>query len=201
MTPKVITKYANPEIDALNFLGSIHAKQLRIADNNSIWDGTLANNPPAGLSDQVISKYVVDKGTHDEVLPGFAATTIQEWNELQTGISRAYNIVNYIGLTSPYSASEQSDSLTQLGIFSSNQTLVNAIGGVIGVYAIGTAFADAWNSLKVPADKALGYTTPYIAPIFPTRTVILAPPNSRAWYRYTGKSRWALPFTGWNLTK
>jgi hypothetical protein len=207
MTPDVKTKYANPVIDAVNFLGSIHAKQLRIADNNAIWNGTLANNPPrsGGLSDQVLSQYVLDKGIHDEVLPGFAATTIEEWNELQTGISRAYNIINTLGLTNPpYNNSELNDGLDQMGIFSTNQILTDAIGNPLpgsGTLAIWEAYADAWNEYKVPADAALGFDTPYIAPILPSRFLIAPAPGSRAYYRITGKSRWAFPFTGWNLTK
>lgn len=195
---KKATLYKNPLIDANDFLSSIHAKQLAIANNNQIWNGDMANTPPVYLSNQQLSAYSLDRGIHDEVLPGFAATTIEEWNELQTGVSRAYNIIGIPLLGTPtYSANEQTESLIRLGIFISNQNLFNAVGGLLGVYAAGTTYADAWNSVKVPADAALGYQTSYIAPVYPGLII----PGVSGFYRYTGKSRWASPFTGWNLQK
>lgn len=198
MPGKKASKYKNPLIDANDFLSSIHAKQLAIANNNQIWNGDMANTPPVYLSNQQLSAYSLDRGIHDEVLPGFAATTIEEWNELQTGVSRAYNIIGIPLLGTPtYSANEQTESLIRLGIFISNQNLFNAVGGLLGVYAAGTTYADAWNSVKVPADAALGYQTSYIAPVYPGLII----PGVSGFYRYTGKSRWASPFTGWNLQK
>lgn len=195
---KKATLYKNPLIDANDFLSSIHAKQLAIANNNHIWNGDMANTPPVYLSNNQLSVYSLDRGIHDEVLPGFAATTIEEWNELQTGVSRAYNIIGIPLLGTPiYSANEQTESLIRLGIFISNQNLFNAVGGLLGVYAAGTTYADAWNSVKVPADAALGYQTSYIAPVYPGLVI----PGVSAFYRYTGKSRWASPFTGWDLLK
>jgi len=198
---KKATLYKNPLIDAHDFLSSIHAKQLAIANNNHIWNGDMANTPPVYLSNQQLSAYSLDRGIHDEVLPGFAATTIEEWNELQTGISRAYNITGTVGIAflrnPPYTTNEQTESLVRMGIFFSNQNLFNAVGGLLGVYAAGTTYADAWNSVKVPADAALGYQTNYIAPVYPGFLIA----GVSGYYRYTGKSRWATPFTGWDLQK
>lgn len=195
MTPKVKNMFANPQIDAVNFLGSIHAKQIKIADNNAIWNGILENTPPLYISNKVLSQYTTVKGQHDEVLPGFAATTIEEWNELQTAISRAYNIININGLSNLIYGAEALESQVQIGLQNLNVVLTNAIGGLIGFYAVGAPYAEAWNSLKVPADAALGFDTPFIAPVLPQKTGVVD-----AWYRYTGKSRWAFPFTGWDLT-
>lgn len=197
---KKATLYKNPLIDAVDFLSSIHAKQLAIANNNHVWNGNMANTPPTYLSNKQLSAYSLDRGIHDEILPGFAATTIEEWNELQTAISKSYNTLMLAGLGVPYLASptysinEETESLIRIGIFQKGQSLTNAIGGFIGNYAPGTVYADAWNSLKVPADAALGYQTDYIAPVFPGLLV----PFISGVYRYTGKSRWASPFTGWN---
>lgn len=203
------SKYKNPLIDALDFLSSIYAKSLKIADNNIIWNGDLVST--ATLTNKQLSNHAPDRGVHDDILPGFAATTIEEWNELQTGISRAYNIIQTVNipyLAPPnYTGFELISSLNRMGITNLPNVLNDATGNPIILPAPqlvpGIEYAKSWNEVKVPLDASLGYETPYISPVFPS-LVNLAPvpptlPN--AWYRYTGKSKWSYPFTGWNLVK
>jgi hypothetical protein len=189
---KKLSKYNNLVIDAVNYISSIYAKEIKVADSNAVWNYRLADGKPQ------TDIFTVDQNTHHENLGMIVAFSEKEWDELQSTISRVINIIyplksSYYSL---YSPTEITNYFSQMGIFNGGATptkgLLDADGNLIGTFAQGVTFADRWNSLKVPADAALDVDTPFIAPIYqPTG-------ETSFYYRYTGKRRWATPFTDYN---
>jgi len=266
--------FRNPYTDAVQFFASIYAKELKIAGGDPTWnqenvDGSVIKN-----------LFTLNRNIHQLTLGSLVAITEPEWNELQIGISQAFNVVypfntsysqlvgsigatisnpggpglvagtylnvaannitgtgvgatfdvivtNPIGITSitnvnpgtgyqvgdtfnffgiiPGSLSEiiTINSITGtggvtpvqlnaynavMGVLDNGPTtpanLLGADASVLGSFAQGVAFADAWNNLKVPYDASIGVETPFLAPI-------LRPAGTfNFYYRYTGLRRW-----------
>ena len=189
---KKINKYNNALIDAINFVASIYAKEVKVADSNATWNYTLVNGLPQ------LDLFTIDQNTHHHNLGMVVAISEDEWNELQITISKVINNI-YPLKTSYYTAyttAEFNGYLSLMGIFSGGITptkaLLDADGNLLGTFSQGQVYADRWNSLKVPADAALGVETPFLAPIYkPSGETIF-------YYRYTGKRRWSAPFEGYD---
>ena len=181
---KKTSKYKNPIIDAINYISSIYAKEIKVANSNAVWDYKLIDGSPQ------LDVFTVDQNTHHGNLGMIVAVSENEWDQLQIAISQAINIIYplkfsyYLLYTTP----ETIKYFSQMGIFSEGSAatvgLVDANGGALGIFNQGVDYANAWNDLKVPADAALGVYTPFIAPIYqPTGETLF-------FYRYTGKRRW-----------
>jgi hypothetical protein len=188
---KKTNKYNNPVIDAINFISSIYAKEIKIADSNATWNYTLVNGKPQ------LDVFTPDQNTHHMNLGMLVAVSENEWDELQIAISEAINLIYPLKASyySLYTLAEGLAYFDQMGIFGNGPTLTSALldanGGSLGTFNQGVDYATAWNDLKVPADAALGVYTPFIAPIYQPLGETLF------FYRYTGKRRWASPFTGY----
>lgn len=192
MPAKKSSKWANPFIDALNFLASVYAKELRISTGDPSWNHLLAN----GAKQKDV--FTIDQNMHHLTLGSIVAFSENEWDELQIAISKTINIIGAQN-TIPagvYSPAELNTLFTNAGMWSGGSfpviLLSNAQGTGIGVYAQGLAYATAWNSLKVPADAALGVKTPFIAPVYKS------PTSADFYYRYTGDREWKSPFIGYD---
>jgi hypothetical protein len=194
LTPKNTGKYKNVYTDAVDFLASVYAKELKVADFNDLWNFRNADEAPNK------AQYTPNKNANYEVLGQIVAFSELEWDELQITISKAFNNIypfDLASLAGVYTPSEQAYYLSQMGVLNGGATitkvLYNANAVSLGTFNQGVAYANAWNSLKVPADAALGVDTPYLAPIYKPASGL------KHYYRYTGKRRWASPFSGYDL--
>ena len=189
---KKINKYNNPLIDAINFVASIYAKEVKVADSNATWNYTLVNGLPQ------LDLFTIDQNTHHHNLGMVVAISEDEWNELQITISKVINNI-YPLKTSYYTAYTNLETKAYqalMGVFAGGVTptkaLLDADGNLINTYPQGAIYAEKWNTSKVPIDAALGVETPFIAPIYkPSGETIF-------YYRYTGKRMWAAPFEGYD---
>lgn len=192
---KKISKYQNPCQDIFQFLGSIYAKELKVANSNELWNfemNTLFILTPKKIQ----ALYTPNRNVHDLNLATIVAVSEAEWNELQVAISKVCNIINIAYFMSVCPTNEFN---TNIGIFNkgtnSTATLIsNADGSTLGVYSQGVAYTNAWNTVKIPYDRARGYTSDYyLAPILNQNAGI-----DRYYYRYTGVREWISPFTGFD---
>ena len=193
MKGKSVTLYNNPLIDAINFIASIYAKELNVANSNSIWDFKLVNG------NNQLAPFSPDQGNHYLNLTGIVAISEEEWNELQVTISKVHNIIYpfYSSYYSIYTVEFTDQMFDKMGVLSGGATATLALNDANGNPILGSPFnqgsdyAVAWNTLKVPTDAALGVVTPYLVPIF-------KPSNDTNYlYRYTGIRRW-FNFTGYD---
>jgi hypothetical protein len=198
LTPKNTGKYKNVYTDAVDFLASVYAKELKVADFNDLWNFRNADEAPNK------AQYTPNKNANYEVLGQIVAFSELEWDELQITISKAFNNIypfEIESLVGVYTPSEQAYYLGQMGVLDGGQTvtkvLLNAVGVGLGTFNQGVQYAQAWNSLRVPSDAALGFDTPFLAPILQQTPSFPIVPSF--FYRYTGKRRWANPFSGYNL--
>jgi len=193
MNAKKKSKWQNPIMDAVNFLASVYAKELKVADFNAIWNKRLVDGEPQ--KDQ----FVVVQSSHYKTVNTIVAFSETEWDQLQITISKLFNIIYpfkslYSGV---YTNAELNTIILPLmGIyFGGNPAslgLFDANGNLIGTFGQGIAYARNWNDLKVPIDAALGVETPFLAPIY-------QPTGETNWfYRYTGKRRWSDNFEGYD---
>jgi hypothetical protein len=195
---KIIGKYSNVYTDVVDFIASVYAKELTVANSNATWNYKLADG-----SNQT-SVFSPDQGIHYETLGMIVAVSEFEWNELQQTISKALNIIrlpNAFHTTNPsYSTSDMAYFYNKMGLFSGGTTAALALLDANGAplpgspYSQGVAYATAWNAVKVPADAALNVITPYIAPV--ANPIPVA--GDEYFYRYTGVREWAAPFTGYD---
>jgi hypothetical protein len=190
---KKTSKYKNPLIDAINYVASIYAKEVKVANFNETWNYTLVDGSPQ------LDVFTPDQNLHHMNLGMVLAISENEWNELQIAISKVINIIYPLSTSYyvPYTLAEYNSYLALMGIFNGGVTATKALldvnGNLLGTFPQGITFADRWNTLKVPADAALGVDTPYIAPVYqPSGETIF-------FYRYTGKRKWATPFEGYDL--
>lgn len=191
---KKINKYNNPFIDAVNFVASIYAKELKVADGNAVWDYRLIDGSPQK------DVFTPDQNTHHLNLGMVVAISENEWNELQIAISKVINNIYPLkgSYYLPYSIIQSNLYYDLMGVFkkgsSATAALQDAAGNPIfgSPFIQGITYANAWNSLKVPADAALGVETPFIAPIYKPAD------ETDNYYRYTGKRRW-FDFEGYDL--
>lgn len=191
---KKFSKWQNLYIDAVNYFASIYAKELKVANFNEAWDYKLVDG---SVQKDV---FTPDQNIHHLNLGMVVAISENEWNELQITISKAFNLIYPFDIPSVvalYSPSEIVNLNNLMGVFSGGaaptKQLSDANGNVLGVFSQGQVYADRWNTLKVPADAALGVETPYLAPIYQPAGA------TNFYYRYTGKRRWATPFEGYDL--
>lgn len=188
------SKWENPYMDAVNYFASIYAKELKVAKFNLPWNYELENGEPQ------TDPATLDQNIHHLSLGMVIAFSEVEWDALQITISKGFNIINAlysrpIGL---YTESDYSYILDKMGVFSGgttellvlNDSCSNPIPG--SPFKQGVDFANAWNTLKVPADKALGVNTDYIAPIYKPDS------ETEYFYRFTGIRQWMSPFTGYD---
>jgi hypothetical protein len=191
------SKWQNPVIDAVNFMASVYAKEVKIANFNADWDKRLVNGEPQ--TDQ----YVVVQSNHYKTVGTIVAFSELEWDQLQVTISKLFNIIypfeqlETLQTSGYYTAADINNMFSQMGVFSGGTTpskaLLDADGNLIGTFDQGLVYANRWNTLKVPADAALGVITPYLAPIYqPAGETIF-------YYRYTGIRQWQTPFEGYDL--
>lgn len=193
---KKTSKWQNLYIDAVNFFASIYAKELKVANFNDTWNYRLVDG---SIQKDV---FTPDQNVHHLNLGMVVAFSENEWNKLQITLSKTFNIVypfDIPSITALYSPAELANFYSLMGVLSGSNTptltLTDVNGNPVGVgaYPQGILYADAWNTLKVPADAALGVDTPYLAPIYqPTGA-------TNFYYRFTGKRRWATPFEGYDL--
>lgn len=188
------SKWENPYIDAVNYFASIYAKELRVAAFNAEWNHELDDKEPQ------TDPATLDQNIHHLSLGMVVAFSELEWDRLQTTISKAFNIINvlYSRPAGLYSASDYSYILNKMGVFSGGTTgtlpLLDACSNPLpgSPFPQGIAYATAWNTLKVPADKLLGFDTNFIAPVYkPTG-------ETEYFYRYTGIREWMSPFSGYD---
>lgn len=191
---KKTSKWQNLYVDAVNYFASIYAKEVKVADSNNTWDYRLIDG---SVQKDV---FTPDQNIHHLNLGMIVAISEAEWNELQIAISKTFNIVypfDIASITALYSPTELTNFYNLMGVFNGGATptlaLTDANGTVLGTFAQGQIYADRWNTLKVPADAALGVTTPYLAPIYKPTT------GTNYFYRFTGIRRWATPFEGYDL--
>ena len=193
MPAKKSSKWANPYIDAMNFLASVYAKELRIASGNPSWNHRLVDGEPQK------DVFTIDQNMHHLTLGNVIAFSENEWDELQIAISKVINIIGVqdnvpAGL---YTAAESKALFDNAGMWAggigATLGLFDANGTLIGNFAQGVLYATKWNSEKVPADALLGVKTPFLAPVYnaPGGTALY-------YYRYTGDREWMAPFTGYD---
>ena len=192
---KSMGKFNNVWTDAADFFASIYAKELKIAESNSTWNYELVNGQP------LKSPFSPNHHTHSLNLGMLVAVSEEEWNELQIAISRSFNIVNVAIVPVPagFTLNDILYYFNLAGIFSkgtgATEALTDANGNALpgSPFAQGVAYANAWNTLKVPADALLGVETPFLAPIYNQN-----PGTDEYFYRYTGVRRW-FGFDGYDL--
>jgi hypothetical protein len=195
---KIIGKYSNIYTDVVDFVASIYAKELAVANSNATWNYKLADG-----SNQT-SAFSPDQGIHYETLGMIVAVSEFEWNELQQTISKALNIIRFPNafhtVNTSYSLSDMLYFYRKMGVFSGGTaatlSLTDANGNPLpgSPFAQGVTYATAWNTVKVPADLALGITTPYIAPVYNPTPVV----GDEYFYRFTGVRVWESPFAGYD---
>jgi len=186
--------YENPWIDSMKFFASVYAKELKIAESNAIWNHELVDGNP------LVAPYSPNQHIHNLNLGALVAVSEEEWNELQITISRCFNIINGISEVPPAIPLQDLLSYADLiGVIVSSPSPTAALTDANGnplpgsPFNQGVDYAEAWNTLKVPADAALGVLTYYIAP------VLNQDPGTDVYqYRYTGVRRW-FDFTGYDL--
>lgn len=198
LTPKTASKYENVYTNAVDFLASIYAKEIKVADFNADWNKRLIDGEPQK------DPFAVVQSFHYKNVGTIIAFSEIEWNELQITISKAFNNIYPFDLASfagVYTPSEETYYQDLMGVFSGSSTatltLYDANGGPLGTFPQGTDFANAWNTLKISVDAGLGVETPYIAPIYKPAS------GTNYYYRFTGKRRWnvspSAPFEGYDL--
>lgn len=195
---KIIGKYSNIYTDAVDFIASIYAKEIAVANSNSIWNYKLADG-----SNQT-SVFSPDQETNYETLGMVVAFSEAEWNELQYTISKALNIIRFPNafhtVNTAYSSSDMQYFYNKMGVFSGGTTASLALNDANGnplpgsPFSQGPTYATAWNNVKVPADAALNINTPFIAPIYNPIPVA----GDEFFYRFTGPRVWQTPFTGYD---
>ena len=182
---KKINKYNNALIDAINYIASVYAKEVKVADSNATWNYTLVDGSPQ------LDLFTPDQNTHHLNLGMVVAISEDEWDELQITISKIVNNIYPLKTSyyTPYTVLEKTNYFRLMGIWNGGATATLALTDALGAplpgspFAQGTTYANAWNNLKVPADAALGVQTEYIAPIYqPTG-------ETNFFYRNTGKRR------------
>lgn len=197
MPSRKTSKFQNPVLDAVNFLASVYAKEVKVADFNADWNKRLIDGTPQ--KDQ----FVVVQSSHYKTIGTIIAFSETEWDQLQITISKLFNIINPFDQLEDlytaglYTVTEFKAMLALMGVLQYGNvptiTLFANDGTNLGTFNQGVDFATAWNDLKVPADAALGVETPYLAPIYKTSA------TTNYYYRYTGIRRWATPFEGYDL--
>ena len=194
LTPKTYSKYKNVYTDAVEFLASVYAKELKVADFNALWNFRNADESPNK------APYTPNKNANYDLIGQVVAFSELEWNELQIAISKAFNNIypfDIAALAGVYTPTEQTYYQNLMGVLSGGaaplKPLYDANGVLLGTFAQGATYANRWNTLKVPADAALGVDTPYLAPIYKPASA------TNYYYRYTGKREWLAPFEGYNL--
>ena len=193
MPAKKSSKWANPFIDGMNFLASIYAKALRVATGDASWNHRLVDGEPQK------DVFTIDQNMHHLTLGSIIAFSENEWDELQITISKVINIIGVQNAipSGLYTPTELQTLFANAGMWSGGATatlaLTAANAAPLGTFAQGVTYADKWNTLKVPADAALGVKTPFLAPVYnnPGGTPLF-------YYRYTGDRQWMSPFTGYN---
>lgn len=185
--------YENPWVDAIKFFSSVYAKELKIAESNATWNYELIDGNP------LVAPYSPNQHIHNMNLGALVAVSEEEWTELQIAISRCFNIINPVSVPPSIPGPDVINYIDLAGVIQTNTSatlnLLDANNNIIAgsPFNQGVDYAEAWNTLKVPADAALGVLTYYIAPILnqdPGVNVYL--------YRYTGIRRW-FDFTGYDL--
>lgn len=188
------SKWENPYIDAVNYFASIYAKERKVAAFNVEWNYELTNDEPQ------TDPATLDQNIHHLSLGMVVAFSETEWNQLQITISKAFNIVNvlYSKPAGLYNSTDYAYITEKMGVFSgginSSLPLLDACSNPLpgSPFNQGVDYATAWNTLKVPADKLLGYDTDFIAPLFKPSG------ETEYFYRYTGIREWMSPFSGYD---
>jgi len=183
---KKASKYQNPYTDAVEFFADVYQRELLIANQ---LEGT---TPPAS---EVFSKqYTPNQNNRSLTLGMVVAFSEAEWEELQIAISRSFNIVYPFDQVGPWSKPEIDGYEALMGTFWDDSTELKAADGTTLDTGLtpGAEWAEAWNTLRVPYDKAQGINTPFIAPILRPVT------GQHYYYRFTGPRRW-FGFVGYNL--
>lgn len=197
LTPKPTGKYNNLYTDAVEFLASLYAKELKVADFNAIWNFRNADDSPNE------APYTPNKNANFEILGQIVAFSEMEWEQLQVAISKAFNHIypfNIPALAGVYTPQEQAEYNKMMGVFPAGSgatapiLLANGTPVPGSPFPQGPAYAAAWNSLKVPGDAALDVETYFIAPILNANVGV-----DPYYYRYTGKRAWESPFSGYDL--
>lgn len=194
MPTKKSSKWANPFIDALSFLASIYAKELRVATGDAAWNHLLV--------DGEVQKdvFTIDQNMHHLTLGAIIAFSENEWDELQITISKVINIIGVQNIVLPplYTPTELQNLFANAGMWSGGATptlILNDANSVpIGTFSQGINYATAWNINKVPADAALGIKTSFLAPVY--KLTVGGTPLY--YYRYTGNRKWKSPFIGYD---
>lgn len=192
------SKWQNPVLDAVNFLASVYAKEVKVADFNADWNKRLIDGEPQ--KDQ----FVVVQSSHYKTIGTIIAFSEMEWNQLQITISKLFNIIypftelETLQTAGIYNSTDINNMLSQMGVLGAGSTPTKALLDADGNSLPGSPFnqgddyAQAWNTLKVPADAALGVTTPYLAPIYQPAGA------TNFYYRFTGIREWFSPFEGYD---
>lgn len=187
---KKASKFSNTYTNAVDFFASIYAKELKVATGDPTWDHKLVDG------ENLTALFTPNRNIHDLTLGMIVAFSEAEWNELQITISRAYNIVYPFDVTTIYSPAELLAYNNLMGVLDNGildpAPLLGADASPLGNFAQGTAWADAWNTVKVPYDLTIGVITPFIAPIYQPVGA------TKFYYRYTGNRRW-FGFEGYDL--
>lgn len=188
------SKWENPYMDAVNYFASIYAKELKVAKFNLPWNHELENGEPQ------TDPSTLDQNIHHLSLGMVVAFSEKEWDQLQITISKVLNITNvlYSHPTGLYTSADYAYILKQMGVFSGGTgatlPLLDACSNPLpgSPFPQGIAYATAWNTLKVPADKLLDVKTDYIAPVYQPVG------QTEYFYRYTGIREWMSPFSGYD---
>lgn len=183
---KKASKYQNPYTDAVKFFADVYQREVLIANQ---LEGTV---PP--VSEIFTKLYTPNQNNRALTLGMVVAFSEFEWEELQIAISRAFNIVYPFDQFGPWTKPEIDAYEIQMGTFWDDSTDLKAADNTILASQLtpGPQWAEAWNTLRVPYDKAQGINTPFIAPI-------LKPSQGQHfYYRYTGPRRW-FGFNGYDL--
>jgi hypothetical protein len=201
LTSKTTSKYKNVYTDAVEFLASLYAKEVKVADFNALWNFRNVDESPN------TAPYTPNKNFNYDLVGQVVAFSELEWNELQIAISKAFNVIypfDLASLAGVYTPTEEAYYLSQMGVFGSApgpKMLVdcegNPLSGPWNQDASPSGYANKWNEQRVPADAALGVDTFFIAPIFKPAS------GTNNYYRFTGKRRWnanpTAPFEGYDI--
>ena len=190
MPAKKASIHQNPYTYAIQFFASIYAKGNKVANRNEVWNHKLVDGSNS------TALFTPTKNNHDLTLGMIVAISEEEWNELQIAISKSFNIVYPFDIAGPWTPAQITGYNNLMGVLDNGSTdpkdLLGADASLLGNFAQGLDWADAWNTIKVPYDLTIGVDTPFIAPIFkPTGA-------TKFYYRYTGLRRW-FGFEGYDL--
>lgn len=159
----------DPFLGVVDFISGVHAKEMFISDPPKRGSGSQPNggwNYRTVNGNNVLSPYFANRGSRVFQLGNVVSTTPDEWVQLQGTIFGIYEMLDPLAIlySGAFTAEEMKFWSENMGLIFAPRLLTGADGKVLQqqISPDALAYATAWNTIKVPHDRALGYNTPYV---------------------------------------